>query len=160
MGQTIDCSKRSVSVGIGGGPAATNRATAGCTLYVRSNLSQQYQVRLKLQISSCRFIKQCRGDFFGCPLLASPTRTVLRNCPCSLRTFAWSVATGRTLRPLPLTALQLLQKDPTLHQHLRATVPFRRDLDLIDRGDLLDQIHQKRVAPASRVALVGLAGVG
>ncbi|KAF2105249.1 P-loop containing nucleoside triphosphate hydrolase protein [Lophiotrema nucula] len=39
-------------------------------------------------------------------------------------------------------------------------VPFRRDLDFIDRGTLLDELQEKRSAPASRVALVGLGGVG
>ncbi|PVH91623.1 hypothetical protein DM02DRAFT_734103 [Periconia macrospinosa] len=39
-------------------------------------------------------------------------------------------------------------------------VPFRRDPDFVDRGTLLDQIREKCCAPASRVALVGLGGVG
>ncbi|USP81615.1 TPR-like protein [Curvularia clavata] len=39
-------------------------------------------------------------------------------------------------------------------------VPFRRDPDFIDRGTLLDQIRQRCAAPASRIALVGLGGVG
>jgi hypothetical protein len=39
-------------------------------------------------------------------------------------------------------------------------VPFRRDEDFIDRGTLLDQISERCSAPASRVALVGLGGVG
>ncbi|CAN9251533.1 unnamed protein product [Alternaria alternata] len=39
-------------------------------------------------------------------------------------------------------------------------VPFRRDPDFVDRGTLLDQIRQRCAAPASRVALVGLGGVG
>jgi nucleoside phosphorylase len=41
-----------------------------------------------------------------------------------------------------------------------STVPFRRDADFIDHGTLLDQIHEKGSAPASRIALVGLGGVG
>ncbi|OAL52204.1 TPR-like protein [Pyrenochaeta sp. DS3sAY3a] len=40
-----------------------------------------------------------------------------------------------------------------------STVPFRRDRDFIDRG-LLAAIHEKCSEPASRVALVGLGGVG
>ena len=40
------------------------------------------------------------------------------------------------------------------------TVPFRRDPDFVDRGTLLSQIHEKCSAPASRVALIGLGGVG
>jgi hypothetical protein len=39
-------------------------------------------------------------------------------------------------------------------------VPFRRDPDFVDRGTLLDQIREKCSAPASRMALVGLGGVG
>ncbi|CAN9236433.1 unnamed protein product [Alternaria alternata] len=39
-------------------------------------------------------------------------------------------------------------------------VPFRRDPDFVDRGTLLDQIRERCAAPASRVALVGLGGVG
>jgi hypothetical protein len=39
-------------------------------------------------------------------------------------------------------------------------VPFRRDADFVDRGTLLDQIRERCAAPASRVALVGLGGVG
>ncbi|MCJ1268442.1 hypothetical protein MMC22_008330 [Lobaria immixta] len=41
-----------------------------------------------------------------------------------------------------------------------SNVPFRRDPDFVDRGTLLDEIHTKCSAPASRVALVGLGGVG
>lgn len=39
-------------------------------------------------------------------------------------------------------------------------VPFCRDPDFVDRGTLLDQIREKCSAPASRMALVGLGGVG
>ena len=39
-------------------------------------------------------------------------------------------------------------------------VPFRRDPDFVDRGTLLDQICERCSGPASRVALVGLGGVG
>ncbi|KAF2836645.1 hypothetical protein M501DRAFT_1033316 [Patellaria atrata CBS 101060] len=39
-------------------------------------------------------------------------------------------------------------------------VPFRRDPDFVDRGTLLDQIHEKCSTPASRIALVGFGGVG
>ncbi|KAF2249838.1 TPR-like protein [Trematosphaeria pertusa] len=41
-----------------------------------------------------------------------------------------------------------------------AHIPFRRDANFVDRGTLLDQIRQQCSAPASRVALVGLGGVG
>jgi hypothetical protein len=40
-----------------------------------------------------------------------------------------------------------------------STVPFCRDPDFVDR-DILVEIHQKCSKPASRVALVGLGGVG
>ncbi|KAF2464373.1 uncharacterized protein BDR25DRAFT_96892 [Lindgomyces ingoldianus] len=39
-------------------------------------------------------------------------------------------------------------------------IPFRRDPDFVDHGTLLDQIREKCAAPASRIALVGLGGVG
>ncbi|KAJ4312794.1 hypothetical protein N0V94_007267 [Neodidymelliopsis sp. IMI 364377] len=39
-------------------------------------------------------------------------------------------------------------------------VPFRRDPDFVDRATLLHQIYEQCSAPASRVALVGLGGVG
>ncbi|TIA27933.1 hypothetical protein D6C78_10968, partial [Aureobasidium pullulans] len=39
-------------------------------------------------------------------------------------------------------------------------VPYRRDPDFVDRGTLLDQLRKRRAAPASRVALTGLGGVG
>ena len=39
-------------------------------------------------------------------------------------------------------------------------VPFRRDPDFVGRTTLLDQIDKRCSVPASRVALVGLGGVG
>jgi hypothetical protein len=39
-------------------------------------------------------------------------------------------------------------------------VPYRRDPDFVDRAMLLDEIDKRLSAPASRVALVGLGGVG
>ncbi|KAF1947400.1 hypothetical protein EJ02DRAFT_364798, partial [Clathrospora elynae] len=39
-------------------------------------------------------------------------------------------------------------------------IPFRRDADFVDQGTLLDEIRKKCSVPASRVALVGLGGVG
>ncbi|OQE34816.1 hypothetical protein PENCOP_c015G08808 [Penicillium coprophilum] len=39
------------------------------------------------------------------------------------------------------------------------TVPFRRDADFVDRGTLLDLIHEKASAPGARIALVGIGGV-
>ncbi|MCJ1274918.1 hypothetical protein MMC21_002716, partial [Puttea exsequens] len=42
----------------------------------------------------------------------------------------------------------------------KSTIPFRRDPDFVDRGTILDQLHEKCALPASRTALVGLGGVG
>lgn len=39
-------------------------------------------------------------------------------------------------------------------------IPFRRDPDFVDRGTLLDQIHEKGSVPGARIALTGLGGVG
>ncbi|KAJ5368856.1 P-loop containing nucleoside triphosphate hydrolase protein [Penicillium cataractarum] len=41
-----------------------------------------------------------------------------------------------------------------------STVPFRRDPDFIKHGTLLEQISEKTSAPGSRVAVIGLGGVG
>ncbi|KAK4868697.1 hypothetical protein LT330_006899 [Penicillium expansum] len=41
-----------------------------------------------------------------------------------------------------------------------STVPFHRDPEFVDRGTLFDQIHEKGSVPGSRIALVGLGGVG
>lgn len=43
---------------------------------------------------------------------------------------------------------------PTSH------VPFPRDPHFVDRGTLLDQVHEKCVVNTSWTALVGLGGVG
>ncbi|EAQ93491.1 hypothetical protein CHGG_01726 [Chaetomium globosum CBS 148.51] len=41
-----------------------------------------------------------------------------------------------------------------------ATIPFSRDPDFVNRGDILDQIDERCFELAGRVALVGLGGVG
>ena len=41
-----------------------------------------------------------------------------------------------------------------------STVPFRRDPDFVDRGDLLSRVDERCSQPAGRAALVGLGGVG
>ncbi|CAI7666504.1 unnamed protein product [Penicillium palitans] len=41
-----------------------------------------------------------------------------------------------------------------------STVPFTRDPDFVRRDTLLDQIYSKSSVPGSRIALVGLGGVG
>ncbi|KAK4205988.1 hypothetical protein QBC37DRAFT_157711 [Rhypophila decipiens] len=41
-----------------------------------------------------------------------------------------------------------------------ATIPFSRDPDFVDRGNIVDQIDKRCSEPAARVALVDLGGVG
>ncbi|KAF2718075.1 HET-domain-containing protein [Polychaeton citri CBS 116435] len=41
-----------------------------------------------------------------------------------------------------------------------SNIPFRRDANFVKRATLTNQIRQKLLAPAGRVALVGLGGVG
>ena len=41
-----------------------------------------------------------------------------------------------------------------------STVPFRRNRDFVDRGDLLSRVDERCSQPAGRAALVGLGGVG
>ena len=41
-----------------------------------------------------------------------------------------------------------------------SSVPFRRDKDFVDHGNLLSQIEEKCAEETSRVALVGIGGVG
>ncbi|KAL6230704.1 hypothetical protein BDW75DRAFT_234191 [Aspergillus navahoensis] len=60
----------------------------------------------------------------------------------------------------PVTAQFPPPEQPETPPSPLSTVPFRRDPDFIDRPILLDQLDEKCSAPASRVALVGLGGVG
>ena len=53
-----------------------------------------------------------------------------------------------------------VQERPETPPSPLSTVPFRDDPDFIDRGTLLDQIHEKCSKPAARIALVGLGGTG
>jgi hypothetical protein len=41
-----------------------------------------------------------------------------------------------------------------------AIIPFSRNPDFVNRGDIINQVHQLRAEPPRRVALVGLGGVG
>jgi hypothetical protein len=59
-------------------------------------------------------------------------------------------------RDTPLTFLERLETPPPPF----ATIPFSRDPDFVNRGDILDQIDKRCSEPAARVALVGLGGVG
>ena len=53
----------------------------------------------------------------------------------------------------------LIQRADTLPKP-RSIVPFPRDPDFTERGDLLDRIKTGLSTPAARLALVGLGGVG
>ncbi|RFU76226.1 tpr domain, partial [Trichoderma arundinaceum] len=54
----------------------------------------------------------------------------------------------------------------SIHEHPETppqpfpSIPFRRDPDFVQRGDVLDRIDQCCSEPAGRVALLGLGGVG
>ncbi|KAJ5604797.1 hypothetical protein N7510_009951 [Penicillium lagena] len=54
----------------------------------------------------------------------------------------------------------LPQERPETPPSPLSTVPFTRDPDFVCRTRLLDQIHEKSAVPGSRIALVGLGGVG
>ena len=68
----------------------------------------------------------------------------------------WHIDTGNRI----LEALSKLDIAPATLPDPSSSIPFRRDPDFVDRGAILDQIHQKCALPASRTALVGLGGVG
>ena len=68
----------------------------------------------------------------------------------------WHVDTGDRI----LEALSKLDIIPATLPVPSSSIPFRRDPDFVDRGAILDQIHQKCALPATRTALVGLGGVG
>ena len=68
----------------------------------------------------------------------------------------WHVDTGDRI----LEELSKLNVTPTTLPDPSSSIPFRRDPDFVDRGVILDQLHQKCALPASRTALVGLGGVG
>jgi hypothetical protein len=51
-------------------------------------------------------------------------------------------------------------KAHNLPQDPSAIIPFARDRDFIQRGDTLAYLHHACDAPDSRIALVGLGGVG
>ena len=59
-----------------------------------------------------------------------------------------------------LEALSKLSVTPPTLPCPSSTIPFGRDPDFVDRGAILEQLHQKCALPASRTALVGLGGVG
>ncbi|KAF2786683.1 hypothetical protein K505DRAFT_289284, partial [Melanomma pulvis-pyrius CBS 109.77] len=57
-------------------------------------------------------------------------------------------------------AIHIAPERPETPPQPSCFVPFRRDPDFVARATLLDQIRERCAAPASRVALVGLGGVG
>ena len=59
-----------------------------------------------------------------------------------------------------LEALSKLSVIPPTLPCPSSTIPFGRDPDFVDRGDILEQLHRRCALPASRTALVGLGGVG
>ena len=68
---------------------------------------------------------------------------------------------GLTPCSTPCTADTVISLEREESPPLPSTnVPFRRDPHFVQRGDLLDQIHEKLATSAGRVALVGLGGVG
>ncbi|KAG4431648.1 hypothetical protein IFR05_012871 [Cadophora sp. M221] len=60
-------------------------------------------------------------------------------------------------RPLKVTSRPAEQ--PETPPNSSIVIPFSRDADFVERG-ILDQIHQKCAILGSRIALVGLGGVG
>lgn len=64
------------------------------------------------------------------------------------------------------SVLPPIGKEPAARQHHLSNpkapfnVPFRKDVDFVERGDILDQIHERCSRPAGRASLVGLGGVG
>jgi hypothetical protein len=65
----------------------------------------------------------------------------------------------KTLTKLKLTKIIDPERPETPPTPL-STVPFRRDPDFVSRDTLLDQIHEKVSVPGSRIALVGIGGIG
>ncbi|KAJ5324219.1 hypothetical protein N7476_002819 [Penicillium atrosanguineum] len=54
----------------------------------------------------------------------------------------------------------LPQERPETLSSPLSTVPFNRDPDFVSRDTLLHRIHEKSSVPGSRIALVGLGGIG
>ncbi|KAK3360388.1 hypothetical protein B0T25DRAFT_129221 [Lasiosphaeria hispida] len=58
------------------------------------------------------------------------------------------------------TEFYLSPEQPETPPEPFATIPFSRDPDFVNRGDILDRIDRRCSEPAARVALVGIGGVG
>ncbi|KAH8691822.1 hypothetical protein BGW36DRAFT_280847, partial [Talaromyces proteolyticus] len=63
-----------------------------------------------------------------------------------------------TSRPTTTTTSQA--KRPETPPGPLLSIPFLRDPDFVDRGTVLNQLHQRSTVPGSRTALVGFGGVG
>ena len=63
-------------------------------------------------------------------------------------------------RSKPIGTNSPVPERPETPPNPSAIVPFGRDTDFVERGAILDQIHYKCAVPGSRIALVGLGGVG
>jgi len=58
-----------------------------------------------------------------------------------------------------LEALSKLSVTPSTPSCPSSTISFGRDLDFVDRGAIVDQLHRKCALPTSRTTLVGLGEV-
>ncbi|KAK3394969.1 P-loop containing nucleoside triphosphate hydrolase protein [Podospora didyma] len=66
---------------------------------------------------------------------------------------------GQNYGPIA-TKIRLPPERPETPPQPFATIPFSRDPDFVNCGDILDQIDKRCSEPAARVAVVGLGGVG
>ena len=60
----------------------------------------------------------------------------------------------------PPALTQLGYDTPSTPSKRLSNVPFRRDGDFVDRGNLMEDVKAKLSPPAGRAALVGLGGAG
>jgi hypothetical protein len=67
---------------------------------------------------------------------------------------------GTLYHPVRPSLTSLFEERPETPPSPLSTVPFRHDPDFVDHGTLIDQINVKTSKSASRIALVGLGGVG
>lgn len=67
------------------------------------------------------------------------------HCGDDILLTSWLLVNERTERPDRLPSI---------------LIPFGRDRDFVERGDILEKIEHSCGLPGSRTALVGLGGVG
>ena len=67
---------------------------------------------------------------------------------------------GRFISATSNQAMLTSPEQPETTPQPFAVIPFCRDPDFVNRGDILDRIDRRCSEPAGRVALVGLGGVG